>query len=141
MTYKEAKRLLEQIKHKRQLAERIKCEINTLRENYDILACSLGCAGVGKKKTHTGSPVEQIILRVDKKCSELERVLQQILDLEDTLLNAIKTLTAIEQNIVVGYYWKGKTHYQLAKETYYSRETTCRIKRRAIEKIARYMAN
>lgn len=139
MTYKEAKRLLEQIKHKRQLAERIKCEISTLRENYDILACSLGCAGVGKKKMHTGSPVEQVILRVENKCAELGRVLQQIMDLEDKIANAMRTLTPIEQEIIIGYYMQGKTHYQLAKETHYSRESTFRYKRQAIQKIARYM--
>lgn len=140
MTYIEVKKLLEQIKHKKRLAERIKEEISSLRENYDMLLSPLG--NIRNHQTHSqSSPVERLVLRVENKCAELGRVLQQIMDLEDKIANAMRTLTPIEQEIIIGYYMQGKTHYQLAKETYYSRETTCRIKRRAIEKIARYMAN
>ena len=138
MTYFETKRLLEQIRFKRRLAERIKEEIISLRENYDMLFCPLGNAT--SRQTHSqDSPVERLVMRVEDKRAELEHMLQEIMDLEDKLAGAMRMLTPNEQEIIIGYYMQGKTHYQLANETYYSRETTFRIKRKAINKIARCM--
>jgi DNA-directed RNA polymerase specialized sigma subunit len=138
MTYIEVKKLLEQIKHKKRLAERIKQEINTLRENYDTLTCPL--VGVPNSNTHSqDSPVERLFMRVAEKQEKLAKLLNGIMDLEDKLSEAIKKLTFYEQEIIIGYYYQGKTHTQLAYETHYSRESTFRYKRQAIQKIARYM--
>ena len=135
MTYDEVKKLLEDIKDKKRLALRIKQEINTLRENYDILLSPLGNVAV----THSiqSSSVERLVERVEDKRDEFETTLQEIYDLEDILAQAIKTLTPVQQNIITGYYMQDKTHDKLAEECNYCERSIKYIKRRAIEKLAR----
>ena len=138
MTYQEAKELLEQIKAKKRLCLRIKQEINTIRENYDILASPLGNL-TGCSHSCETSSVERLVMRVEEKREKFEKILEEIMDLEDKLSNVINTLTPTEQDIIIGYYMQDKTHYQLADQCNYCDKQIWRIKKTAINKIARRM--
>jgi len=136
MTYQEAKELLEQIKSKRRLCIRIKDEINTLRESYDIIKSPLSNLTGGTHPCGISS-VERLVMRVEEKRERFERTLQETMDLEDKLSEIINTLTPTEQNIIIGYYMQDKTHYELANQCNYCDKQIWRIKNKAIEKIAR----
>ena len=136
MTYREAKELLEQIRDKKRLCLRIKQEINTIRENYDILASPLGNLTACSHSFSTSS-VERLVMRVEEKREKFENVLAETMDLEDKLSETINTLAPTEQDIIIGYYMQDKTHYELANQCNYCDKQIWRIKNKAIEKIAR----
>lgn len=138
MTYQEVKELLEQIKSKRKLCIRIKDEINTLRESYDIIKSPLSNLTGGTHPCGISS-VERLVMRVEEKRERFERILQETMDLEDKLLEIINTLTPTEQNIIIGYYMQDKTHYELSQECNYCDRHIWRILKTAINKIARHM--
>lgn len=135
MTFEETRELLKELREARRYAIQVQRDIQSIRENIDALQSPLGkdTAGGGQ----AGSVVERIVVRLVAKQEDLARALEAVMDTEDKLEEAIKTLTAREREIIVGYYMRDRTHYQLARECGYEERQVYRIKKQAIWKISK----
>lgn len=135
MTFEETRELLKELREARRYAIQVQRDIQSIRENIDALQSPLGkdTAGGGQ----AGSVVERIVVRLIAKQEDLARALEAVMDTEDKLEEAIKTLTAREREIIVGYYMRDRTHYQLARECGYEERQIRRVKNQAIGKISK----
>lgn len=135
MTFEETRELLKELREARRYAIQVQRDIQSIRENIDALQSPLGkdTAGGGQ----AGSVVERIVIRLVAKQEDLARVLEAVMDTEAKLEEAIKTLTAREREIIVGYYMRNRTHYQLAREVGYEERQVRRVKNQAIGKISK----
>ena len=135
MTFEETRELLKDLREARRYAIQVQRDIQSIRENIDALQSPLGkdTAGGGQ----AGSVVERIVVRLVAKQEDLAKALENVMDTEDKLEAAIKTLTAREREIIIGYYMKDRTHYQLARECGYEERQVYRIKKQAIWKISK----
>ena len=135
MTFEETRELLKDLREARRYAIQVQRDIQSIRENIDALQSPLGkdTAGGGQ----AGSVVERIVVRLVAKQEDLARALEAVMDTEDKLEAAIKTLTVREREIIVGYYMRDRTHYQLARECGYEERQVYRIKKQAIWKISK----
>lgn len=135
MTFEETRELLKDLREARRYAIQVQRDIQSIRENIDALQSPLGkdTAGGGQ----AGSVVERIVVRLVAKQEDLARALEAVMDTEDKLEEAIKTLTAREREIIIGYYMRDRTHYQLARECGYEERQVYRIKKQAIWKISK----
>lgn len=135
MTFEETRELLKDLREARRYAIQVQRDIQSIRENIDALQSPLGkdTAGGGQ----AGSVVERIVVRLVAKQEDLARALEAVMDTEDKLEEAIKTLTVREREIIVGYYMRDLTHYQLAREVGYEERQVRRVKNQAIGKISK----
>lgn len=135
MTFEETRELLKELREARRYAIQVQRDIQSIRENIDALQSPLGkdTAGGGQ----AGSVVERIVVRLVAKQEDLARALENVMDTEDKLEAAIKTLTAREREIIVGYYMRDRTHYQLAREIGYTDRNIIYIKNKAIGKLSK----
>ena len=135
MTFEETRELLKELREARRYAIQVQRDIQSIRENIDALQSPLGkdTAGGGQ----ADSVVERIVVRLVAKQEDLAKALENVMDTEDKLEEAIKTLTAREREIIVGYYMRDRTHYQLARECGYEERQVYRIKKQAIWKISK----
>ena len=135
MTFEETRELLKDLREARRYAIQIQRDIRAIKENIDSLQSPLGkeTAGGGQ----AGSVVERIVVRLVAKQEDLAKALENVMDTEDKLEAAIKTLTAREREIIVGYYMRDRTHYQLAREIGYTDRNVKYIKRQAIYKLSK----
>ena len=135
MTFEETRELLKELREARRYAIQVQRDIQSIRENIDALQSPLGKDPAGGGQA--GSVVERIVVRLVAKQEDLARALESVMDTEDKLEAAIKTLTAREREIIVGYYMRDRTHYQLARECGYEERQVYRIKKQAIWKISK----
>ena len=135
MTFEETRELLKELREARRYAIQVQRDIQSIRENIDALQSPLGKDPAGGGQA--GSVVERIVVRLVAKQEDLARALEAVMDTEDKLEAAIKTLTAREREIIVGYYMRDRTHYQLARECGYEERQVYRIKKQAIWKISK----
>ncbi len=56
---------------------------------------------------------------------------------EDELAAAIQSLSGLEQDVIIGYYLRDKTHAKLARELHYSIRGIEDIKKRAIKRMVK----
>ena len=135
MTFEETRELLKELREARRYAIQVQRDIQSIRENIDALQSPLGKDPAGGGQA--GSVVERIVVRLVAKQEDLARALEAVMDTEDKLEEAIKTLTVREREIIVGYYMRDRTHYQLARECGYEERQVYRIKKQAIWKISK----
>ena len=83
----------------------------------------------------TDSVVERIVLKIEERQKRLETLLDDVMREEDELAAAIQSLSGLEQDVIIGYYLRDKTHAKLARELHYSIRGIEDIKKRAIKKI------
>ena len=135
MTFEETRELLKDLREARRYAIQIQRDIRAIKENIDSLQSPLGkdTAGGGQ----AGSVVERIVVRLVAKQEDLAKALENVMDTEDKLEAAIKTLTAREREIIIGYYMRDRTHYQLARECGYEERQIRRVKNQSIGKISK----
>lgn len=130
MTFLEAKGLLKDLKAARKYACRLKTDLKELESDYGALHASgeheIVAVGV------VSSPVERIVVRIEKAREGFARALESVFDLEDRIAEAMEGLTYEEKNILTDYYMRDRTHYQLAREYGYTDRNIKYMKSRAI---------
>lgn len=135
MTFTETRELLKDLKAARKYACRLKRDLKELESDYGALHASgereIAAVGV------VSSPVERIVVRIEKAREGFAKALERVFDLEDQIAEAMEGLTYEERNILTDYYMRDRTHYQLAREYGYCERSVRYLKNRAIEKIAR----
>lgn len=135
MTFTETRELLKDLKAARKYACRLKRDLKELESDYGALQASgereIAAVGV------VSSPVERIVVRIEKAREGFARALERVFDLEDQIAEAMEGLTYEERNILTDYYMRDRTHYQLAREYGYCERSVRYLKNRAIEKISR----
>lgn len=146
MTYDEVKKLLEDMRAQERLCLRIEEEIKNILGIYITLGCPSGYpketmpipVDGGGRQPYLMS-LERLNERLGKRREVFVAELTKKFDLEDKLAEAIQTLTPVQQEIIVGYYMHNNTHYKLANACGYCDRQIKRIKREAINKIARIL--
>ena len=133
MTFTETKELLKDLKAARKYACRLKRDLKELESDYGALHASgereIAAVGV------VSSPVERIVVRIEKAREGFAKALERVFDLEDQIAEAMEGLTYEEKNILTDYYMRDRTHYQLAREYGYEERQVRRIKNRAIHRL------
>lgn len=134
MTFTETKELLKDLKAARMYACRLKMDLKELESDYGALRASgereIAAVGV------VSSPVERILVRIEKAREGFARALERVFDLEDRIAEAMEGLTYEEKNILTDYYMRDKTHYRLAREYGYCERHIKRLKDSAIRNLS-----
>lgn len=134
MTFTETRELLKDLKAARKYACRLKRDLKELESDYGALHASgereIAAVGV------VSSPVERIVVRIEKAREGFARALERVFDLEDQIAEAMEGLTYEERNILTDYYMRDRTHYQLAREYGYCVRSINYAKNRAIRKLS-----
>lgn len=134
MTFTETRELLKDLKAARKYACRLKRDLKELESDYGALQASgereIAAVGV------VSSPVERIVVRIEKAREGFARALERVFDLEDQIAEAMEGLTYEERNILTDYYMRDRTHYQLAREYGYCVRSINYAKNRAIRKLS-----
>lgn len=137
MTFDEAKEKLKRIRYLKNKARDIVADINECNKNKAALSLKSALNGSERVSgSKLNSVEERILLLIEKQQRRLEKLLDEIMHEEDILNEAIQSLTETEQDIIIGYYMRDKSHRRLAREMSYSEGHIKYLKRRALEKIA-----
>jgi DNA-directed RNA polymerase specialized sigma24 family protein len=138
MTFDETKDILYDIRNSKQRAlsiqnriDRLLCMSNSITRLTASYGDTVRVEG-GKKYMS----INDILLRVDKETEKLFRALSIAFELEDKLSAAIALLNPVEQDIIIGFYMDGDTHYKLAEKLNYSDKHIRRLKNRAIKEMS-----
>ena len=134
MTFTETRDLLKDLKAARKYACRLKRDLKELESDYGALHASgereIAAVGV------VSSPVERIVVRIEKAREGFARALERVFDLEDQIAEAMEGLTYEEKNILTDYYMRDRTHYQLAREYGYTDRNIKYMKNKAIKRLS-----
>ena len=138
MTFEKTKDLLEDLKSARLNAIKLKRRLDELKGDYEGLCLHSQLGNM--QEIHTASNesiVVRVVIKIDDAINKWTKALEKVLDLEDSLNEAIQTLTPTEQDIIIGFYMEDKTHEQLSRECNYCEKQTRRIKNTAIFKLSK----
>lgn len=134
MTFTETRELLKDLKAARKYACRLKRDLKELESDYGALHASgereIAAVGV------VSSPVERIVVRIEKAREGFAKALERVFDLEDRIAEAMEGLTYEERNILTDYYMRDRTHYQLAREYGYTDRNIKYMKNKAIKRLS-----
>lgn len=137
MTFEEARELLRQIRGLKTKARDIVKDINECRDNIEALTLRSALSGAERVSGGEMTSVEErIIAWIEQRQAQLEETLGKVMSLEDRLAEAIRGLTETEQDVIINYYLRDKSHARLAREMNYSERSIKYIKARAIGKIS-----
>ncbi len=124
--------MLRKIKFSTALRKRIE----ESRSDYGALSSALANPGI-PHGSDISCPQERLVDKVLAKQEEFAKALDELFALEDMLSEAINTLTADEQYIIIEAYMSGKPDWKIGAEMGYS-DRAIRYKRKtAIEKISK----
>ena len=136
MTFEEARDKLKRIHTLKTKARDVAADINECKNNIEALTLHSALSGALKiDGGQTDSVVERIVLKIEERQKRLETLLDDVMREEDELAAAIQSLSGLEQDVIIGYYLRDKTHAKLARELHYSIRGIEDIKKRAIKKI------
>lgn len=137
MTFEEARDKLKRIHTLKTKARDVAADINECKNNIEALTLHSALSGALKiDGGQTDSVVERIVLKIEERQKRLETLLDDVMREEDELAAAIQSLSGLEQDVIIGYYLRDKTHAKLARELHYSERAIKYIKARAITKLA-----
>lgn len=136
MTFEEARDKLKHIHTLKTKARDVAADINECKNNIEALTLHSALSGALKiDGGQTDSVVERIVIKIEERQKRLETLLDDVMREEDELAAAIQSLSGLEQDVIIGYYLRDKTHSKLARELHYSIRGIEDIKKRAIKKI------
>ena len=137
MTFEEAKEKLKHIHGLKVKAKEIAADINECQLNIDALTLHSGLSGALQiDGGRSDSVVERIVVKIEQRQEQLVKLLDNIMREEDALASSIQVLSELEQDVIVGYYLRDKSHGRLARELHYSEGHIKYLKHKALEKIA-----
>ena len=138
MTFEETKKLLREMRFSKIRAKNLRRDLEEIQSDIAALTLqsSLGRSNVGHS-TDVHSSVESACLRLEKKRERLAKEIDKIFEMEDMICDAIQTLTAVEQEIIIGTYMRQKTSIQLSRELHYTEQYIRELKVKAERKISK----
>lgn len=138
MTFEEAKDKLKRIHTLKTKARDVAADINECQLNIDALTLHSGLSGALQiDGGRSDSVVERIVVKIEQRQEQLVKLLDNIMREEDALASSIQVLSELEQDVIVGYYLRDKTHAKLARELHYSIRGIEDIKKRAIKRMVK----
>ncbi|MBR2070412.1 MAG: hypothetical protein IJ981_03195 [Clostridia bacterium] len=137
MTFEETKKLLRDMRFAKIRAKNLRRDLEEIQSDIAALTLqsSLGRSSVGHS-TDVHSSVESACLRLEKKRERLAAEIDKIFKMEDMICDAIQTLTAVEQEIIIGTYMRQKSDIQLARELFYNQDYIRQLKAKAIHRLS-----
>lgn len=138
MTFEETKALLLDLRAAKRRANVIRNRIADMESDYESIQSALGNDGMPHGNT-ASSRVEQLAIRVATEREKHMAALEIYFAIEDRLAFALEMLSPIEQDVIIGCYMDGKCNWQVGQDVNYSEVYVRKIKRRAIEKVAKIL--
>ena len=135
MEFEQAKNLLKKLARKRKLVDVIGQRIAMFKSDYSAIRSSLAGEIIGGGKMN--SKVELLAEKVLKEESKYIKALEDYFAIEDSIANALDTLTEEEREIIVEYYMQGYPERKIARIMNYSERSIRYIKAKAITKISK----
>lgn len=136
MTYQEVRSLLADMRAAKRRANAIKARIADIESDAESINSALSNSGVSGGAMR--SRVEELAIKIESEREKHIAALETYFALEDKLSAAVDSLSEIEKEIILAYYFDGKSNTQIAYATNYSIETVCRKKSSATRKITRF---
>lgn len=135
MTYKQMKRMLDDIGAKRRLVNSLIGQIRQAREEADCLhGVNYGLVPRGGENTPAAQRFVEKIERLEER---LAAISDELTILEEAFEDVVGTLSPMEQTVVRERYFLGKRWRAIQREMKYEEAQPYRIARSAIEKMAK----
>lgn len=135
MTFDETKALLLDMRAAKRRANSIKKRIVDLESDRDSIQSALN--GGMPHGNEFYSRVESLAIRIETEREKHIQALEAYFALEDKLAEVVQMLDPIEQDVIIGCYMDGKCNWQVGVDMNYSEVYIRKLKRKAIEKIAK----